>query len=136
MMEEHNSTNECTVVLGERSHSCPTLNEEDDSASRVHYISHLQRRRNLKPGDHIYTCTESSIYTSTTVSTRGRREKERSFTSVDTSSARLRLLSPPAVYQSSLVVDCYIWSPTTILTQISRYEELVTRVAADQLKMW
>ena len=62
MMEEHNSTNECTVVLGERSHSCPTLNKEDDSASRVHYISHLQRRRNLKPGDHIYVYRVLHLY--------------------------------------------------------------------------
>ncbi len=53
---------ECTGGLGERSRSCPTLNEEDDSASRVHFVSHLKRRRNLKPGDHIYVYRVLHLY--------------------------------------------------------------------------
>ncbi len=60
MMEEHNSTNEGIDVLRERSPSCPM--SEDDSASRVHFASHLKRRRNLKPGDHIYVYRVLHLY--------------------------------------------------------------------------
>ncbi len=60
-MEEDNSTNEYTVVLRERSLSFPTLSE-DDSAHRVHFISHLKRRRNLKRGDHIYVYRVLHLY--------------------------------------------------------------------------
>ena len=59
-MEKHNSTNEYNFEFRKRSPSCPM--SEDDSASRVHFASHLKRRRNLKPGDHIYVYRALHLY--------------------------------------------------------------------------
>ncbi len=41
---------------------CPTMTDEDDSVNRVRYISHLIRRNELKPGDHIYVYRALHLY--------------------------------------------------------------------------
>ncbi len=57
-MEETNYT-----TIEERDTSpCPATTDEDDSANRVRYISHIKTRDGLKPGDHIYVYRALHLY--------------------------------------------------------------------------